>query len=91
MSNASMIKIYEKNTQNILFQYDISDADEAYHKAASLEEMGIEIDLEHPSVTQTLCETLGLSVEQNQEYEQSVIAEIEDHDGSCCHTNTEQK
>lgn len=89
MSKDSKIKIIDLVTNEILYEYDMSKQDEAYAMATTLEEMGVNITVKTPSVTETLADTLGLSYDQRQEFEQSVVAEIEDHDGSCCATPVE--
>lgn len=85
MSNTSTIKIISTEDNQILYEYSLELADLAYQQAAELEEMGLDITVIHPNVTETLCQSLGLNLEQQQDYHQSVVAEIEDHDGSCCH------
>ncbi len=46
--------------------------------------MGLEVKIMAPSITQTLTNTLGLSHDEEEEYQNSVVAEMEDHEGSCC-------
>lgn len=85
MSTQSKIKILDSETEEVLYEYSLEDSDDAYNMAKQLEEMGIDFKFHHPNVTETLCDTLGLTFDEKDEYEQSVTAEIEDHDGSCCH------
>lgn len=84
MHNGSKIKIIQG--EELLYSFDMEQAEEAYQKMAELEAMGLEVHLHVPTVTETLCDTLGLSHEQQEDYQQSVVAEIEDHDGGCCAT-----
>ena len=87
MHNESKIRIFQvdrEDSKSELYQFDLDQYDQAYEKLIELEEMGLEVTIKVPSVTETLCDTLGLSAEEQEDYEQSVVAEIEDHDGSCC-------
>ncbi len=82
MHNESKIRIYQGEEE--LYTFEMDQYDEAYNKLIELEEMGLEVSIKVPSVTETLCHTLGLSPEEQEDYQQSVVAEIEEHDGSCC-------
>lgn len=92
MHNESKIRIFQvdhEGTRSELYSFDLDQYDQAYSKLVELEEMGLNVSIKVPSVTETLCDTLGLSAEEQEDYEQSVVAEIEDHDGSCCASPTE--
>lgn len=82
----SKIKIIDLSNDEVLYEFSLHEADKAYAMATQMEEMGLDIYVKNPSATETLCDSLGLKVDARQEYEQSVTAEIEDHDGSCCVT-----
>lgn len=82
----SKIKILNKQTNEELYSFDISEHAEAYEKAKDLEEMGLDILISTPGVTQTLCDTLGIENDAREDYENSVAAEMHDHEGSCCVT-----
>lgn len=89
MSISSKIKIIDQSTKETLYEYELDQADAAYHKAIELEEMGLDIFVKNPSATETLCDSLGIENDARADYEQSVTAEIDDHDGSCCVTAME--
>ncbi|MFT6630904.1 MAG: hypothetical protein ACJAS4_000848 [Bacteriovoracaceae bacterium] len=82
----SKIKIIDVSTNEVLYEFPLDKADDAYAMATQMEEMGLDIFVKNPSATETLCDSLGLSLDAKLEYEQSVTAEIDDHDGSCCVT-----
>lgn len=87
MHNESKIRILQVNhegTHSELYNFEMDQYDEAYAKLIELEDMGLEVIIKVPSVTETLCDTLGLDAKEQEDYQQSVVAEIEDHDGSCC-------
>ena len=86
MSNdAKVVKIKEIHSQEFLWQGTMDELPYAYEYAAKLEEMGLEIELIAPTLTQSLVNNLGLNASEKEEYEQSVFDEIHDHEGSCCH------
>lgn len=62
----------------------VTESEKAYAFAAEMEEMGLEIEVISPTLTDTLSESLGLTKEQLQEYKNSMEEEIEAHEGSCC-------
>lgn len=78
------VKVVDASSNETLVEYPIEDLEKAYQYAAHLEEMGLDIKVLAPSVTQTLCDSLGIEHDALEEYENSVVAEIDDHDGSCC-------
>lgn len=78
------VKVLEVQSQKVLFEIDIDQQELAYEKAAEYEEMGISVEVIAPGLPQTLTNALNLNPQELEEYEKSVIAEIEDHDFGCC-------
>ena len=62
----------------------MEEIEQAYHFAQKMEEMGLEVYVESPSITKTLALSLGISDQRLKTYEQSVDQEIDDHDCSSC-------
>lgn len=89
--NMMKVKIIETNENQTLFECSVEDIEFAYQKAKEYEAMGLEVKLISPTISQSLTYALGLNHDEQEEYEQSVIAEIDDHDGSCCHDNSSNK
>ncbi len=83
---SSKIKIIDNATKEILYEFELNQADQAYAMATQMEELGLDIVVKNPSATETLCDSLGIVNDARVDYEQSVVAEMEDHDGSCCTT-----
>ena len=77
------IKILEKNSGEILMSLESHELEKAYFEATQFEQMGLDVEVVAPTVTQTLTDSLGMSFDEKEEYEQSVAAEIADHEGSC--------
>lgn len=84
MSTPTLIQVIEENTKEVLFECEVSESEAAYEYAARMDDMGINVKIISPTITETLCDSLGIELDEREDYEQSVIAEIEDHDGSCC-------
>ena len=78
------VKIIDIQSQETLFECSVDEMESAYQQAAIYEEMGLDVKIIAPSITQTLSNTLGLTHDEEEEYQNSVVAEMEDHDGSCC-------
>jgi len=85
------LKIQVKDTSSgqILFETDLENSEKAYAEAAQMEELGLDVTVHHPSLTDTLSDSLGLSEEAIGTYKESLDAEIQEHEsaelaGSCC-------
>ncbi|WP_417336085.1 hypothetical protein [Halobacteriovorax marinus] len=55
----SKIKVIEANTKEVLFECDFEDHEKAFEYARELEEMGIDIKIHAPSLSETLAVSLG--------------------------------
>ncbi len=80
----SKIRVVDSDTRQVLFECSLEESEKAYQFAAALEEMGLSVEVMHPTLSETLTDSLGLSNEERRRYEKSVEEEIEHHDGSCC-------
>jgi len=87
MSTVSLIKVIDLNSKEVLFECEMHQSEKAFEYAASMEKMGLEVEVLSPTVTETLCDSLGIELDKRSDYEQSVFEEIDDHDGSCCATD----
>jgi tRNA A-37 threonylcarbamoyl transferase component Bud32 len=80
----SKIVVRDIHTQQVLFECSVEQSEKAYQFAAEMEEMGLDIEVLSPTLSETLSHSLGLSEEQLQKYKASVDEEMETHEGSCC-------
>ena len=78
------VKVIAAETDEVLFETDIENIENAYEYAAQMDEIGIAVRLVAPTIADTLSTSLGLTVEENEKLQTSIIQELEDHDGSCC-------
>ncbi len=85
------IRVVDIDSKQVLFECELPEADKAYQFAASMEELGLSVDVINPTLSETLTDSLGLSNESRREYEESMIEEIEHHDGSCCFEEADKK
>ena len=85
------VRLIEKNSGMVLFECEPSQVDLAYEKAADFEQMGLDVKIEQPTVNQTLADSLGVDGASLAEFEESLVQEMEDHDGSCCFTENGDK
>lgn len=84
------IKIYEFNTNELLSSFDVQDSEKAYEYARQMEEMGIEIRMESPSINHSLGESLGMSEEQLENLTVAIDEEIASHNTCCPETLNEE-
>lgn len=87
----SKIRVVDTDTQQTLFECGLQEADKAYQFAASMEELGVSVNVINPTLSETLTDSLGLSNEERRKYEASMEEEIEHHDGSCCFEDADKK
>ncbi len=87
----SKIRVVDTETRQVLFECSIDDSGKAYEFAAGMEEMGLSVEVLHPTLSETLTDSLGLSNEERRKYESSLEEEIEHHDGSCCFEDADKK
>jgi basic membrane lipoprotein Med (substrate-binding protein (PBP1-ABC) superfamily) len=78
------IRVVDNHTGQSLFECSVEESEKAYTFAAQMEEMGLDVIVESPTLTDTLSVSLGLSLEQRAAYLKSMDEEIENHEGSCC-------
>ena len=83
------IRVLDVGTNQVLMEVPLEEAEKAYAFIAEMEEMGLDLKIENPTLADTLSQSLGLTPEQVAEYKDSMDHEIEDHDSSCCFTDEE--
>lgn len=85
------IRVIDIGTGQVLFECALNESDKAFKFAAQMEEIGIDVNIINPTLSETLSESLGYSEEQKQKYKESLEEEIEQHEGSCCFEEKENK
>lgn len=85
------VRVIDAQSAQVLFECPVADADRAYVAAAEFEAMGLEVRVEHPTVNQTLADSLGVAGAPLAEFEASLDDEIEEHPGSCCFSDEPDK
>lgn len=82
----SRLKIYHKETEEILFECSIEEREKAYQKLEEFKELQLDVVLKMPSTPETLLGELNMPKEFQDQYRKSLEDEIEDHnDESCCY------
>ena len=78
------IQVIDIQTGQSLYECALNESEKAYQFAAQMEELGLDVKLVSPTLTDTLSTSLGLSNEAKAEYQKSMEEEMEEHEGSCC-------
>lgn len=78
------IKVIEINSKEVLFECDVDDEDKAYAYAKDMEDMGIEVEINSPSLPETLVSTLGANQEDIEALKKMMNEEIESHSETTC-------
>ena len=76
-------KIIDVSTGQILFSCPLEQIELAYHEASQYEDFGLDVKIIAPTLTETLANSLGIDGDILRDYQDSVIAEIHDHEGCC--------
>jgi hypothetical protein len=84
------IRVLDIHTEQVLFECALTESERAYEFAAQMEEMGLDVKVDSPTLSQTLTQSLGLSNEEQATYQASMEEEMEDHDASCCFDGPEK-
>lgn len=91
------VKVINTNTQTILYETSIENLSNAYDFALKMENLGIDVEIQSPAITETLIDSLGANPSQLLQYKESLIEEIAEHpvdnNESCgfCHSPRELK
>jgi hypothetical protein len=88
---AKKVQVKSKDSDEVLFECELSNEAEAYEYAGKMDEMGIDVYVISPNVIDTLSEALGLDKDEDDAFKHSVYEEVHDHEGaeesdSCCNT-----
>lgn len=78
------VQVLDQETKQVLFECPIAESEKAYAFAASMEELGLSIEVINPTLAQTLSRSLGLTQSEVRAYEKSLEEEMDQHEGSCC-------
>lgn len=79
MSQKSKIKVIEASSGQVLFECDFEDHAIAFDYAHKMEDMGIEVKIHAPSLTETLATSLGADEEDLGTLRSEVDDEIASH------------
>ena len=85
------IKIIEKQTGDVLKEFEIHESEKAYLYAKEMEDFGLDVKLLSPGASETLIRSLGASDADTLELSNEFDHEIESHHGSCCATLDESE
>lgn len=84
------VQVISTDSKEVLFTCEITQEDKAYAFAAQMEQIGVDVTILSPNVTDTLSDALGLNTEDQEKFQESIFEEIHDHEGqddksdSCC-------
>lgn len=81
---AKKVKVIAIDTEEVLYEAPVEEMAKAYEYAAQMDEMGISVKLDAPTIAESLSDTLGLSIDDRHRLETSMEEEMHDHEGSCC-------
>lgn len=73
------VQVIDKISGLILFETSMECIDQAYLKASEYEEMGLDVKVNAPGLTESLISSLGASEEEITAYKSSLEEEINSH------------
>ncbi len=81
---SSRIKVLEKQSGEVLFECEVTEEEKAYTYAKDMEELGIDVEVKIPSVSETLISVLGASEKDVDTLKHMMDEEIESHNDVSC-------
>ncbi len=78
------VQVLDVTTKQVLFECPLEESERAYQHAAQMEELGLDIEVLSPTLTDSLSTSLGLGKEAQASYKKSLEEEMDSHEGSCC-------
>lgn len=84
----ALIIIKEKQSQQILAEFDMEHSEAAFKAASEFESMGIDVEVIHPTAVESLGLSLGANQSDLEQVREELDQEIQDHESdSCCFNN----
>ncbi len=80
----SNVTILDELSGQILYQTSLDNLDYAYQYAAELEEMGLQIKITAPTLTESLLNSLGANEGEKTTYLRSLEEELDSHEEPPC-------
>jgi hypothetical protein len=81
---ANIIQIIEPVSETILKEFSIEDFDKAQNYAVQMDSLGIAVELNAPSLPETLALHLGANAEDMIKLKKMILDEIESHNECPC-------
>jgi hypothetical protein len=85
------IQVLDTQSRQQLFECALEESEKAYQFAAEMEQIGLDVEVVNPTLSETLSKSLGVSREEFGRYQSELEEEIEQHEGSCCFKDSEDK
>ena len=77
-------KIFVRDSEGQeLFSCSITQRDKAFEYAKDMEELGIDIIIDEPSLPETLAKSLGMKKSEEEKFRQAIDDEIDGHNDCC--------
>lgn len=76
---STRVQVIDILSGQVLFDCDLNQIDKAYSKASEFEEMGLDVKVSAPGLTESLISSLGASAEEIAAYKQGLEEEISSH------------
>lgn len=76
---SSRVQVIDQISGQVLFECSVEQIDQAYIRAHEYENMGIDIQVKAPGLTETLINSLGATAEELKDYKESLDDEINSH------------
>ncbi len=86
------VRVIEKNSQTVLMTFALTSGNsmdqlaKAYEFAHDMENLGVDVMVETPSIHDSLATSLGVDQKEREEYQQSLVDELDSHESEegCC-------
>lgn len=81
MKNQLKVQVIETATQEVLLEVSLAEEERAYAYSLEMEKLGLEVEVRSPTLLTQLGHSLGRGQAEVDEFEASVMEELEEHEG----------
>ncbi|MCB9061207.1 MAG: hypothetical protein H6622_06770 [Halobacteriovoraceae bacterium] len=79
-----LFEIRDRFSQQVLYSDVLENSELVYKKAVEYEQMGLDVEIVSPGVSEQLARELGATEEDLEKLKKIISYEIDSHEDSCC-------
>lgn len=81
---SKQVQIIDKLSEQVLFKGSFFEIEKAYKKAQEYEDLGLDIEVVVPGISEQLARELGANEDDLSKLREIIHHEVESHEDTCC-------